>query len=445
LSAKSVAWLNNAANWGDGSGKVSAGDTVHLCGVITQTVYVLGNGAPGNPVTIRFEPGAKLSSPAWDSSRGGLYAKGVQFVVIDGAGAGIIENTANGTALANHVASVGLFLHDCRNCEVKNLSVLNIYQRTPGSADANRVGLSIVLSGDSSNSSVHDCAVSNAWKGINIAYSVNKSSNVSVYNNSIKKTAVGIVIGSSGADALAEAIKVYNNRIDENYVWDGLYTTPTGTTGWHHADGIHAFSTHLGSSLNGVNIYNNEIGPNLGTHVTSWIYAADPRTTNVNIYNNLLTATGSSYPSNGYIGIRFAKFVNIYNNTIIGSGKGNGVGLWSGAANVNVRNNIFSQIYRPYIGIAAFDTSSLIASDDNCFNGPIQNHYQGRTYTLADWQSSLGFDRNSITSDPLLMTNYHPASGSPVRGRGDNLGSPFDVDKAGVVRPYTGWTLGVYQ
>ena len=75
----------------------------------------------------------------------------------------------------------------------------------------------------------------------------------------------------------------------------------------------------------------------------------------------------------------------------------------------------------------------------------VQNYYQTKFYTLAEWQSLLGFDKNSIIADPLLAADYRPASGSPVRGLGDNLGKPFDVDKAGVVRPYQGWTLGVYQ
>ena len=202
---------------------------MHLCGVISQKVVILGNGAAGKPVTIRFEPGAKLSSPVWDATYGALYAKGRQFVVIDGAGVGIIENTANGTGLTYQVGSAGLVLHDCQNCEVKNLTVSNIYRRTPGSSDPNRVGLSVVLFGNSSNSSIHDCVVSNAWKGINIGYYTIKSSNVSVYNNTVSKTAVGITIGSGGAGALAENVYVFNNKIYDNYVWDGQYINATGS------------------------------------------------------------------------------------------------------------------------------------------------------------------------------------------------------------------------
>ena len=440
-SAKPVAWLNTATNWGDGSGKVSAGDTVHLCGVISQTVYVLGNGAPGNPVTVRFEPGARLSSPAWDASRGGLYAKGRQYVVIDGVGVGIIENTANGTGLTYRVSSTGLILYDCQNCEVKNLSVLNIYRRTPVSSDSEGSGLGIVLLGNSSNSSVHDCTVSNVWKGITVAYLTARSSNVSIYNNSVSKTAVGITIGSGGTSAVADNINVYSNKIFDNYVWDGQLTDG----GWYHADGIHAFAVHTGSAINGLNIYSNEIGSNLGTHVTSWIYVEGAGISNVNVYNNLLTSAGGSYPSTGYIGLKKPFGVNVYNNTgAAGSGKGIGVSLWAGAASVDIRNNIF---YRVSSGVGASDTSTLKMCDKNNYYGLGNNqmYYQTRFYTLADWQSNLGFDRNSITADPLLSSDFRPASTSPARGRGDNLGSPFNIDKAGVARPYTGWTLGAYQ
>ena len=439
-SAKPVAWLNTATNWGDGSGKVSAGDTVHLCGVISQTVYVLGNGAPGNPVTVRFEPGARLSSPAWDASRGGLYAKGRQFVLIDGAGVGIIENTANGSALQYKVQSTGLILSDCQNCEVRNLTVSNIYQRTSPS-DPNGSSYGIVLMGNSTNSSVHDCVVTNVWRALCIHYSEMKSSNVSVYNNTAIKTCIGISIGSTGTGAVAENINIFKNKVSDNYVWDGVSTDG----GWWHVDGVHAFAVHTGAAIYGLNIYSNEIGSNLGTHVTSWIYIEGAGISNVNVYNNLLTSAGGSYPSTGYIGLKKPFGVNVYNNTVAaGSGKGIGVSLWAGAASVDIRNNIF---YRVSSGVYVGDTSTMKMCDKNNYYGLGNNqmYYQTRFYTLADWQSNLGFDRNSITADPLLSSDFRPASTSPARGRGDNLGSPFNIDKAGVARPYTGWTLGAYQ
>lgn len=439
-SAKPVAWLNTATNWGDGSGKVSAGDTVHLCGVISQTVYVLGNGAPGNPVTVRFEPGARLSSPAWDASRGGLYAKGRQFVLIDGAGVGIIENTANGSALQYKVQSTGLILSDCQNCEVRNLTVSNIYQRTSPS-DPNGSSYGIVLMGNSTNSSVHDCVVTNVWRALCIHYSEMKSSNVSVYNNTAIKTCIGISIGSTGTGAVAENINIFKNKVSDNYVWDGVSTDG----GWWHVDGVHAFAVHTGAAIYGLNIYSNEIGSNLGTHVTSWIYIEGAGISNVNVYNNLLTSAGGSYPSQGYIGLKKPVGVNVYNNTIAaGSGKGTGVNLWVGAASVDIRNNIF---YRVSSGVYVGDTSTMKMCDKNNYYGLGNNqmYYQTRFYTLADWQSTLGFDRNSIMADPLLSSEYRPASTSPVRAKGDNLGNPFNIDKAGVIRPYTGWTLGAYQ
>ena len=370
-----------------------------------------------------------------------MYAKGRQFVIIDGAGVGIIENTANGSALQYKVQSTGLMLHDCQNCEVRNLTVSNIYQRT-STSDPNGSSYGIVLMGNSTNSSVHDCAVTNVWRAICVHYSEVKSSNVSVYNNSAIKTCIGISIGSTGAGAVAENINIYNNRVADNYVWDGIWS---GTSGWWHANGMQAFASHTGSAISGLNIYNNEMGPNFGTRVTGWIYVTDAGISNVNIYNNLLTATGSSYPSNAYITLRRVTGVKVYNNTIVGSGKGFGVGLFEGASSVNIQNNIISKIYQPYTGISVNDSSSLKVSDRNDFDGPTYYYYQTKYYTLAEWQSTLGFDRNSITADPLLSSDYRPASISPVRGRGDNLGSPFNIDKAGVVRPYTGWTLGIYQ
>ena len=44
-NAHSMAWLNTSGNWGEGSGLVGAGDTVHLTGTFTSALTVAGSGA----------------------------------------------------------------------------------------------------------------------------------------------------------------------------------------------------------------------------------------------------------------------------------------------------------------------------------------------------------------------------------------------------------------
>lgn len=445
-SAHPVSWLNTPANWGDGDNEVGAGDTVHLCGVISQRILILGSGVSGKPITIKFEPGAKFSSEAWDAGYGAIYAKDRKYIIVDGAG-GKIECTANGTTLSKKVASPGLVFENCQNCEVKNLIVSNMYQRTPGSSDPNKFGVGIVLVGNSSNSSVHDCTVDNACLGIEMAFTGEKSSNVSIYNNSVSKTATGIVVGSGNKNAMAENIAVYNNKISDNYVWAGTWTINGKIVG-NHCDGMHVWAVHTGSSINGLDIYNNEIGANLGTQMTGWIYleaksAVTGIISNANVYNNLLTDIETTIGPNGFIVLGGIRGGSVYNNTISSAGKGNGV-LLSGSVDIDIKNNIF---YKVSSGVVVGPGSQISSSNLNAYYGLSWNqmYYQTKFYTLAKWQSVLGFDKNAVTADPLLSPTRVPASTSPVRGKGENLGGIFVKDKAGVTRPAGGWTLGAYQ
>src|SRR5438132_776393 len=83
-----------------------AGTIVHLCGTFTGTLNstmltAQGSGASGNPVTLLFETNANFTSPAWNSPNGAINIGGRNFITIDGGTNGIIQNTANGTNLAN--------------------------------------------------------------------------------------------------------------------------------------------------------------------------------------------------------------------------------------------------------------------------------------------------------------------------------------------------------
>ena len=76
---------------------------------------ILGSGTSGNPITILFEPGANATAPYWGNN-GFIYAAStVNYITIDGGGTGSVPAgtfvpngdivaSANGAALANHVA-----------------------------------------------------------------------------------------------------------------------------------------------------------------------------------------------------------------------------------------------------------------------------------------------------------------------------------------------------
>ncbi len=75
-NAASVSFFNLAANWSSPA-KVAAligpGDTVHLVGTIrTALVFQAGGTAPAGagtgPITLLFETGAVMTSPAWPNA-----------------------------------------------------------------------------------------------------------------------------------------------------------------------------------------------------------------------------------------------------------------------------------------------------------------------------------------------------------------------------------------
>lgn len=108
----SLAWFNKTGS------QLGAGNTVHLCGVFTggvgqQMLVVRSNG-----LTIKFESGSRLTSPAW-SELGAISAQGLSNVAIDGNRVGVIENTANGTSRGYRLSSAAIYLRGCNGCVVK--------------------------------------------------------------------------------------------------------------------------------------------------------------------------------------------------------------------------------------------------------------------------------------------------------------------------------------
>src|SRR5581483_616474 len=81
-NARAVSFFNTAGNWGSGSTQIGQDTTVHLCGSISTQLLPKGNGASGHPITILWESGARLSSPAWgDTSGAAVYVTGQTWLV----------------------------------------------------------------------------------------------------------------------------------------------------------------------------------------------------------------------------------------------------------------------------------------------------------------------------------------------------------------------------
>ena len=125
-NAYAVSFFNTSSNWGNGTGKISPGTTVHLCGTITSQLVGQGSGTSGSPITIYFEPNAKISMPAGTL----MNMQNENYIVIDGGTNGILENTDNGTNLDNQIAASGIYASGSGNLEIKNLTIQNLYVHT---------------------------------------------------------------------------------------------------------------------------------------------------------------------------------------------------------------------------------------------------------------------------------------------------------------------------
>ena len=141
---------------------------------------------------------------------------------------------------------------------------------------------------------------------------------------------------------------------DDGTVWNTGMTwfIDALSDGHFHNDGIQAWAYHTGAELTNYSVYNNQIGPDMGYFVigetytsqtTSWIYT-EGKAISPKIFNNLLTSTGHSYPTNGYIAFNDGGYGQVtpsaYNNTIIAGG--GGLSFGSNVKNTTIKNNIYS-------------------------------------------------------------------------------------------------------
>lgn len=448
-NARAYTWFNSSSNWGSGAGLIGPGDTVHICGTITvaggQSGFTFqGGGTSGSPITLVFETGAQLQAPYWATDPGGAIAcSGRNYLVIDGGNNGVIAASANGTGLANSSGSNGVFLNSCGNVEVKNLSIQNLYVRTPNSSDSCDCGFGIRTI-DASNLSIHDNTIHDAEYGVYYRYDTSAQS-ASIDHNTIYHTATGIVVGDGSSSATVAGVDLHDNEIYDQYFWD----SPGDI---FHCDGIHTWATNSGATTSNMRIFNNYIHGDMGGHLSGFIFASAVGGSNDNlqIYNNVLAST-TSCATNGYIFIWETGATKIYENTLVGPGGNTCMGIWNDQVPTgsDIKNNIFSgfrtAIYTPSGGgpIGSSDYN-LINCTGNLAACMIN---QDTTYTLAGWRSATGFDVNSLgpSLDPGL-NSFRPNAGSPGVDKGTPLGANWAVDKIGVLRPQgAGWDMGAFE
>jgi hypothetical protein len=474
-NAHAATFFNTAGNWGSGATQIGAGTTVHLCGTLTfgantSGLRVQGSGASGNPVTILFEANAILQSPAFNgtfgSPGGGIVINGFNFITVDGGANGIIQNTANGTGLANSQSSTGVYMQGVNTVTVKNLTIQHIYDNlgsVSSASDINGFGTYDILLDQGTNSAsvtITNNTLSNAKDGVDASFENTNIAGLTISNNTTRDHCFQLeVVGITGS---ATNVLIYGNDMSDwtNWQW------PTSV---YHQDGLITYTgpTSAGAPTYAPFIYNNYIHGNLGNgSPTGYIYCTssnggsntDPTPIQCTVFNNLIVNAAAN-DTCIWLGGATGPHV-VYNNTIVGPGTGGGYGMVLGSqghtTNVTLKNNIFVNLG---VLITDYDhlNTDVLASDFNvffnfaCTNNCFNDHFgsdgvPSRSY--ATWKA-LSFETHSSTSDPKLDPTDHLQSGSSAIGLGLNLTSSgmtaLNSDKAGTARPSSSaWDDGAY-
>lgn len=451
-NAQSLAWLNNAANWDNGTGTVQPGTTVYLVGTFTNELTVGGSGTPGNPITIYFEPNANFIAPYWPQQwwgGGAITINAKNYIIIDGGSNGVIQATQNGTALAYQTNSVGVGAASASFLTVRNLTIKNMYVRT---STTDTAGGGEGVQNDCTEApyyitgfTVTNCTILQAATGIDCDYGAGCSNYTFIANN-ISGCNWGGRCGDRNSTSTMTNLVVANNTINTFTNWND----PVNDI--YHHNGFYGWA-ESGGVLNGVYVYGNTIGPNFGgQYCTAGVFFSG-QVKNVLVYNNLFLCNPGDGPSNGLITEGFNNGyggAQIYNNTFIGGGAYAAINIGSGNNIYTVENNLaFNCTFVLDNGAA---NSTLVADYNIGYDlVPGQGYSQSSTssssfQTFAQWQS-LGYDLHGSTNNPNLNASYIPQPPSSAIGAGTNLQSIFSSDALGTLRPATlsGWTIGAYQ
>ena len=466
---------------------VNPGDTIYICGTIygssnsgsSTGITVAASGSSGSPITLDFcttaicgagNQGA-LTTAVWADS-GAIAIANKSYITIEGNGVGVISNTANGSVLANQLASSGIAPYGVSHLAVQNLAFNNLYVRPPGSTDQAEYGYGVRFryngtGNTGSNNRVTNCTGHDMFSLVFLQY----EGAVSTYefdHNTAYNLNWGVAAGDwgTGSDSLS-GILIHNNNFYNFSNWDDA------STDTHYHNGASVWASHAGDTATNISYYNNMIGPNFGTYATSGLFS-QYYVTGITAYNNLFLANSNDGPADGFIywnpSASITGTYSIYNNTVLGGSKGNGIdfdGTGSGGTKtLTIQNNIFEN---PNNGIVIVDNVGVsLTSSYNMFyglnaSGGFCNSATSScpSTTWTQWKAfGAGYDNTgSSVTDPLLNSNGSLQAGSPAIHAATNLTSlgitALDSDLAGTARPSSAlgpcpgstgcWDIGAYQ
>ncbi len=454
-------WFNSSGNWGSGGSQIGPGTIVHLCGTFTgaQNSTLLtaqGSGSSGNPVTILFESGTNLTSPAW-SNNGALVIGGHSNIVVDGGSNGIIQNTNAGTNLGIHnpgFTSVALNagsnnVTGCTpGCRITNLTVANMYVHVyngGGNPDANpnQTGVNAVTIDNAVGIRIDHCTFHDMGWAISYV-----TSNLELDHNNIYNVDHGI---AAGAQTNTTGVLVHDNHIHDFASWDTGYSG-SGANSYHH-DGLHFWTTNATNT--NFMIYNNLFDGDAGVNKNAYIYT-EGNNVGFTIFNNVMIAMPGQQQAIALIWLNGTQ-TRILNNTLYSPSPQNAAIQFFTGSQITMENNLIAGSNTFFYLSNGSASGSVSTADYNLYGpqgaggnnawsvGPIQVN------SLTSWQSATGMDAhsfyasaNAVNGDGTLTSN------SAANGRGANLTglgiTALNSDRNGNARPSSGaWTIGAYS
>lgn len=444
-----ASFFNASGNWGGGSSQIGPGTTVHLCGTISTTLVFQGGGSSGNPVTLLAESGAVLSQPAGML----INLNGQNNILLNGGTNGIMQNTANGTNLANQSNVQAVYGTGAANVEMKNWTIQNMYIAVPPVAAS---GFDQTLSNCyyaqnyGGTILIHDNVMHDVGWCVNMGGPQNGAV-VNVYNNNIYNMDHGVVVNAGPNQA---AVSIDSNHFGATANWD------TSTDAYHH-DPIHVYGTqNAGSSWM---IYNNLFDGNQGSNNTANEFFENTPP-NVTDFNNVHIGYPGNVLNDGFVSATNGSSTNFHelNNTFQADPTVANMFCLriTSSSGAMIENNAISGCNTFISAPAGFSGTinyNVYADQGAGGCGPLNWEASGGCgQSLGTWQANCGCDANSSMQSSLSTNSVGlPSTGSALLTAGTNLSglgiSALDSDttagdsRTSVARPSSGsWAAGAY-
>jgi hypothetical protein len=448
----------------------SAGDVSYICGTITAstnaTLLTFGwSGSSGNPITLIFDTGAVIQSPAFNAN-GAIYSDEKNYITVNLGTNGVIQNTLDGTSGASCIGGScsvqqdtnGVGLVSCTGCSIIGTGTIGPMYVHGSSSDENQYGGCVYIQNNAlsgtQNSVIQNFTCHDALNGVYVAYATSDSGLV-ISGTTIYNVNWGIAMNGQSTGNTITGVIVSGNTIHDLENWnDNAYN--------NHHNGIALFSGNTNTQVSGY-VYNNYFYGDFGNGTAVFdVQNGSVETDTVYFFNNYANVTATTGTTGGD-GCIFsdngsgATVIHIYNNTCVGVNTMGGIAIAESGNTTYAENNIIQNWNTPFW---LFDSAPLpTALNYNDWyqpsigsNGIWDNN--GVSYnTLSSWTAASGFDANSITGNPSLNSDGTLGANSAARSLGTNLTSlcsgtltALCSDKNGNARPSTGaWDAGAFQ